>query len=247
MAERKKLKPKAGKQSRPKLIDRELAETKRKLSPQEQEYLNQRLMETLKNDGETAEIKRLIDAGADIETENSDRWTPLIYAASRGYTETCKLLLDRLAEQGGNVSGYIEKPNRSGMTALMHAAGFGRAGRLCALLLDRLESAGGDVKRYITARDYDGNTALIEAAKRGHTKTCRLLLDRLRKTGGDARKYIDVRIRKGAYMGVNAFLMAEAYRNTEICALLMPYMMEGVLGREGSELFVSKFKGCIKG
>ena len=43
--------------------------------------------------GDTAEVKRLLDAGADVNAKSEDGFTPLHYASMEGRGEVVKLLL----------------------------------------------------------------------------------------------------------------------------------------------------------
>lgn len=48
--------------------------------------------------GDNAWIKMLIGRGADINVKDRNNWTPLMYAAKEGFTETCALLLEKGAD-----------------------------------------------------------------------------------------------------------------------------------------------------
>ena len=43
--------------------------------------------------GNIVEMKRLIDAGADVNAKDKREWTPLHYASYNGHTDAMKLLL----------------------------------------------------------------------------------------------------------------------------------------------------------
>ena len=67
--------------------------------------------------GKIEAIKLLVKHGADINAQNNDRETPLMYAASAGKFEAVKLLV----KHGANINAR----NNFGHTALMRAANFG--------------------------------------------------------------------------------------------------------------------------
>ncbi|KAI9687050.1 MAG: hypothetical protein M1822_002460 [Bathelium mastoideum] len=100
-----------------------------------------------------------LDAHCDIRDANKN--TPLMVVSGRGYTETCKTLLDKGAD--------VNAQNVEKSTPLLIAAGRGCT-ETCETLLDR----GADVN----AQDVDESTPLLIAAGRGYTETCETLLDR---------------------------------------------------------------------
>ena len=104
----------------------------------------------------------LLDHDADINVQDRDGMTALLYAASEGHTEIVELLLDRDAD--------IEARNRYGDTALMYAIREGDI-EIVKLLLDRDAD--------IEVKDNDGRTALLLAVMLGENiETVKLLLDR---------------------------------------------------------------------
>lgn len=138
-------------------------------------------------------VRRLLNKGVDISTQDSDGSTALHHAVDRGHKEVAELLLEnganiaagddhgRTALQQAVFRGHgeiarllldrgadISSRDNGGETALHHAVDGGRKD-MVRLLLDR----GAD----ITARDASGDTALQEAARRGHGEIVRLLLD----------------------------------------------------------------------
>ena len=96
---------------------------------------------------------------ANINDQNNNGKTALMYAAENGLTETAKLLL----EHGANINA---QDNR-GATALMYAAEKGWT-KTVKLLLDH----GADVN----TKDKEGLTVLMYAAENGRTKTVKFLL-----------------------------------------------------------------------
>ena len=71
--------------------------------------------------------RALIDAGADINIEDKDGWTALIWASQCGHTETAKALIDAGAD--------INIEDRQGWTALMWASHYGHT-ETVKLLID---------------------------------------------------------------------------------------------------------------
>ncbi|MEZ0260264.1 MAG: ankyrin repeat domain-containing protein [Alphaproteobacteria bacterium] len=110
------------------------------------------------NNNETA-VKRLVDAGASLESRSNDGRTPLIYAASNRVGRAVMKLLELGAD--------TEAQDNSGKTALMHAA---QAGDYSAC--DYLLKAGAKPD----ARDAEGKTALMYAAQKGDGGVAKLLV-----------------------------------------------------------------------
>jgi ankyrin repeat protein len=91
-----------------------------------QASLNQSLLNAT-TDGAIWNIKRLVDAGADIEARDSEGMTPLLIAAWLGNRKACVFLLER----GAN----IEAVDSRGWTALMCAANWLKKGTLVLLFM----------------------------------------------------------------------------------------------------------------
>ena len=110
--------------------------------------------------GDVAEAKRLLRAGANVSLANHYGATPMSLAAEVGNTEMLKVLL----EAGANV----ESPNADGQTALLAVA---RTGNVAAaqLLLDH--GAKVDAKE-----KWGGQTPLMWASARRHPKMMELLI-----------------------------------------------------------------------
>ena len=110
--------------------------------------------------GDVAEAKRLLRAGANVSLANHYGATPMSLAAEVGNTEMLKVLL----EAGANV----ESPNADGQTALLAVA---RTGNVAAaqLLLDH--GAKVDAKE-----KFGGQTPLMWASARRHPKMMELLI-----------------------------------------------------------------------
>ena len=112
--------------------------------------------------GDVAEVKRLLRAGADVSLANKYGATPMSLAAEVGNTEVLKVLLE--------VGANVESPNADGQTALLAVA---RTGKVDAarLLLDR--GAKVDAKE-----KWGGQTPLMWASARRHPEMMQLLISK---------------------------------------------------------------------
>jgi len=111
-------------------------------------------------DGNAAEVRRLLKAGADASLANSYGASPMTLAAEVGNTEILKLLV----EAGANA----DSPNPDGQTALLAVA---RTGNVTAaqFLIDH--GATVDAKE-----KWGGQTALMWASARRHPEMMKLLI-----------------------------------------------------------------------
>ena len=75
-----------------------------------------RLTDAVSN-GDSAEVRRLIDQGADVETPSLHSESPLYIAAKKGHTEIARLLL--------NANADINKAHDAYQTPLFTAAEYG--------------------------------------------------------------------------------------------------------------------------
>jgi len=112
--------------------------------------------------GDIAEAKRLVRAGADVSLANNYGATPMSLAAEVGNTDMLKVLL----EAGANV----ESPNADGQTALLAVARTGNV-EAAKLLLDH--GAAVDAKE-----QWGGQTPLMWASARRHPEMMQLLASR---------------------------------------------------------------------
>ena len=112
--------------------------------------------------GDVAEVRRLLKAGADVTVANNYGATPMTLAAEVANTDMLKLLLE--------VGANADSPNPEGQTALMAVA---RTGNVAAaqLLLDH--GATVDAKE-----KWGGQTALMWASARRHPEMMRLLISK---------------------------------------------------------------------
>ena len=104
-----------------------------KLEPEEsiihigrQARLDQALIDAAYH-GETMKIGPLLDAGADIDVRSKSGMTPLMWAAKKGYAETCALLLEKGAD--------IDATDNCGRTALIYTGIWGGL-EACKLLVE---------------------------------------------------------------------------------------------------------------
>ena len=112
--------------------------------------------------GDVAEVKRLLRAGADVSLANKYGATPMSLAAEVGNTEMLKVLLE--------VGADVESPNADGQTALLAVARTGNV-EAAKLLLDR--GAKVDAKE-----KWGGQTPLMWASARRHPAMMRLLISK---------------------------------------------------------------------
>ena len=108
--------------------------------------------------GDIAEVKRLIEEGADVNAQNYYGETALMFASNFGYTEVAQLLI----EEGADVNAGDDE----GMTALMKASIRGKT-KVAKLLIEE----GAD----INVQDKWGYTALKWALIKGHEEIATLL------------------------------------------------------------------------
>jgi ankyrin repeat protein len=95
----------------------------------------------------SAEVRSLLEQGADVDAVDEEGMTALHFAAMRKDTDVVRVLLE-----GG---AQVNRQDRRGLTALMHAATSSTStAEMCALLKD----AGGDptipIDRGVTALSY---------------------------------------------------------------------------------------------
>ena len=128
--------------------------------------------------GDYYEVKRLIEAGADVNAQSKAGWTALMLASEKGHIDIVKLLV----EEGADVNSVTKFEVRStsyggiykdyeptgGYTALMAASEYGHT-EIVKLLIE----GGAD----INAQDEDSYTALRYAVREGHTEIVKLLYE----------------------------------------------------------------------
>ena len=112
-------------------------------------------------EGKTAEVRRLIDAGADVTLANEYGASPMSLAAEVADTAVLKMLLDAGAD--------ADSPNADGMTALMTVA---RTGNVEAAKLLIEHGATVDARE-----NFGGQSALMWASARRHPAMIEYLLE----------------------------------------------------------------------
>ncbi|MCK4319689.1 ankyrin repeat domain-containing protein [Candidatus Micrarchaeota archaeon] len=109
--------------------------------------------------GSNIGIKYALLIGADVNAEDKDGWTALMWAAKKGYAETVKLLIEKEAD--------VNAKDSYNTTTLMLASDNGYL-KIAELLIEK----GVDVN----AKNEDGWTALILAARYKHIEMAELLI-----------------------------------------------------------------------
>ncbi|CAC5378445.1 unnamed protein product [Mytilus coruscus] len=104
-------------------------------------------------------LKKLLDSGIPCDVLDKDRRQPLLWAASAGNSESCKLLVTAGAD--------VNSTDKDGLTALHCAASRGHSD-----CVDRLKKLGAEVN----VADTNGCTALFYAITLGNKDCTRLLL-----------------------------------------------------------------------
>src|SRR5215470_15106407 len=112
--------------------------------------------------GDLAEARRLLKAGADVTLANNYGATPMTLASEIANTDMLKLLLE--------VGANVDSPNPEGQTALMAVARTGNV-EAARLLLDK----GATVE---AKEKWGGQTALMWASARRHPQMMQLLISK---------------------------------------------------------------------
>lgn len=112
-------------------------------------------------EGDTGNVKVLLDSGIDVNTRNTRGWSALMLAAANGQTETMQVLINRGA--------WINEKGTMGHTALMLAAGSNHLAVVKLLLDNKVE---------VNKNPHIGRTALMKAVERGHHDIVKILLDK---------------------------------------------------------------------
>jgi len=110
------------------------------------------------NSGDTIEVRRLVEAGADVNSASNSGVTPLMNAAGMGNKEAVEFLIHKGADVNHRTSGNY--------TALMQAALVGQI-EIVKVLLD----AGADP----SVKDAGGRTAMAWAQEQKHDDIALLL------------------------------------------------------------------------
>jgi hypothetical protein len=119
--------------------------------------LNEQLYEAARK-GDAAEVKAVLDKGADVNAKFRYGSTALFKAAERGHTEVVKLLIERGAD-------VTVKDTFYGATALYWATDKGHAGVVRAILAKSAEDAGDVLLSGISGGNVELVTAALETGK----------------------------------------------------------------------------------
>ncbi len=153
--------------------------------------LSKELLEAV-NENKSEKAKQLLARGANANATNSDGWSALMVAASKGHSGIVSLLLEKGAR--------VNEKNPKGQTPVMFASHWGHAG-VVKLLID----GGADVNAPMA----NGWTPLIDAVQMERPAVVKLLIE----AGADV---------KGKTRDGWTALMAAAYTNqTEVAGLLI--------------------------
>ena len=144
--------------------------------------------------GDADEVRRLIEAGADVDAPQVDGTTALHWAARWDDHEAARLLI--------RAGATLDAANHAGSTPMRLAAVNGSAAMIARLL-----DAGVDPNAALSP---DGDTALMMAARTGRPDAVRLLLDR----GADVN-------RAETWGGTTALMWAVAEHHAEAVELLI--------------------------
>jgi ankyrin repeat protein len=122
------------------------------------------------NKGDTEEVRRLVDAGAEVDAANDAGVTPLMNAGGMGNKEAVELLIKKGANVNHRTSGNY--------TPLMQAALVGKA-EIVKILLD----AGADP----TVKDTGGRTAINYAEDQKHDEIVQMIKQRMPRQGAEKK------------------------------------------------------------
>ena len=126
---------------------------------EEREGINPEIFFQSVKAGDYAEVKRLIEAEADVNAQDNNGFTVLMLASANGHIDVAQLLI----EEGADVNAQ----DKIGATALIVASRRGQT-----YIVKLLIEAGADVN----AQTNDGGTALMFASQDGHTEVVKLLI-----------------------------------------------------------------------
>jgi ankyrin repeat protein len=143
--------------------------------------------------GDHAAMRKLVQAGVDVNAAGSDSSTALLLAVERDDTAAIELLLAAKAD--------VKAANRYGVTPIIAAATTGNA-----TVIERLLEAGADPNSKMP----DGETALMTAARTGRVAAVRALLAR----GADVNA-------KEPLRGQTALMWAAAENNADVISALV--------------------------
>ena len=133
----------------------------KRANPAEIQRYNKQLLLAARN-GNVEDVRRLLRAGANVASKDSDKRTALSHVAEYGHVETVKFLVKEARAD-------VESKDNTGRTPLSFAAAYGHLDVVKFLVEER----GADVesKSYIT-----GRTPLSRAAANGHLEVVKFLV-----------------------------------------------------------------------
>jgi ankyrin repeat protein len=148
--------------------------------------LNEQLYEAARK-GDAAEVRALLDKGADVNAKFRYGATALFKAAERGNTEAVKALIERGADVNVKDTFY-------GATALSWALQKGHTGVIVAILAKSAEEAGDVLLTGVSS----GNTELVTAALATGKVPAETMTAALVQAGSDEKKAAIVEMLKKA-------------------------------------------------
>ena len=89
---------------------------------EEREGVNQEVFFKSVGSGDYAEVKRLIEAGADVSAQANNGYTALMFASQEGHQDVVKLLIDEKADvnaQANNGSTVLMIASKEGHTEIV--------------------------------------------------------------------------------------------------------------------------------
>ena len=140
-----------------------------------------------------AEIKELIDMGADVSAEDTKGNTALMCASVVGHKEIAELLI----QNGANVN----QKDINGATALMEASYWGNKEVVELLIQNRAD---------VNQKNNNGNTALIYATLEGYKEIVELLIQsgaNVNQKNNDGETALMEALSKGGYKEIVEFLI----------------------------------------
>ena len=139
-------------------------------------------------------VKLLLDNGAEVDTQDKDHWTPLIYASAYGYNDIVKILIENGADIDSKkvYDAYIGSP-------LITAATNGNEETIKILL-----KAGAN----INIKNKFGWTALMRASEKGFIIIVKILIENGAKLNEKNKQ------------GFTALDLAHFYNRTKVVELL---------------------------
>jgi len=157
------------------------------------------LMQNAASQGDHAMVDTLIQNGKDIEEQDEEGWTPLLFAAANGLDQVGRTLL--------NANAKVNHQNAISWTALIYTSYFGYDS-FARILIDHNAT--------VNYQTTDGLTALMVAAKRGHPKVVRLLLEHT--SADDVDRPV---IKKKSHADWTALMFAASGGHTDIANMLL--------------------------